>query len=118
ERLPGSAKARSPLVRKRRPAPRSQRAAQGCRLPMGRAPRQSVQLYELCKAGEWDAAMDLQRRLWSLNESFARFNLAAAIKAGLRLQGFDCGDPLPPQRSLDADEIEQLKDALNRIGAL
>lgn len=82
------------------------------------APRQSVELYALCKAGKWDAAMDLQRRLWSLNESFARFNLAAAIKAGLRLQGFDCGDPLPPQRSLDAAEIDQLKDALTKIGAM
>ncbi|MHC2379452.1 dihydrodipicolinate synthase/N-acetylneuraminate lyase [Bradyrhizobium liaoningense] len=46
-------------------------------------PRQSVALYEFCKAGRWDEAMALQRRLWRINEAFARFNLAACIKAGL-----------------------------------
>ena len=45
-------------------------------------PRQSVELYDLC-AARWDEAMALQRRLWRINEAFARFNLAACIKAGL-----------------------------------
>src|SRR6201997_1232471 len=43
-------------------------------------PRQSVRLYELCGAGRWDEAMTLQRKLWTINEAFARFNLAACIK--------------------------------------
>src|SRR4030088_1639547 len=30
-------------------------------------PRQSVKLYNLCKAQRWDEAMKLQRRLWRLN---------------------------------------------------
>src|SRR5436853_3632494 len=33
-------------------------------------PRQSVELYDLCNAGCWDAALALQRRLWRLNEAF------------------------------------------------
>lgn len=82
------------------------------------APAQSVRLYELCRAGDWTAAMALQRDLWALNEAFARFNLAAAIKAGLRLQGLDCGDPLPPQAALGDAEIAQLKAALEKVGAL
>lgn len=82
------------------------------------APEQSVRLYELCKAGDWTAAMALQRQFWALNEAFAKFNLAAAIKAGLRLQGFDCGDPLPPQQVLAPPEIAQLRAALEKIGAL
>src|SRR6185295_19028515 len=45
-------------------------------------PRQSVRLYELCRAGRFDEAMKLQRKLWGINEAFARFNLAACIKAG------------------------------------
>ena len=64
-------------------------------------PRQSVRLYELCRAGRWDEAMTLQRRLWGINEAFARFNLAACIKAGLQIQGYDVGDPVPPQPALD-----------------
>ncbi len=45
-------------------------------------PRQSVALYDLCKAKRWDEALVLQRKLWRVNEAFARYNLAACIKAG------------------------------------
>src|SRR5579862_2292755 len=54
-------------------------------------PRESVRLYDLCRAGAWPEAMTLQRGLWRINEAFARFNLAACIKAGLELQGYDVG---------------------------
>lgn len=81
-------------------------------------PRQSVRLYELCKAGDWPAAMDLQRELWAVNEVFARYNLAGAVKAGLKLQGHDCGDPAPPQPKLDAAGIAAVRAALERVGAL
>jgi len=67
-------------------------------------PRQSVRLYDLCRAGRWDEAMTLQRRLWGINEAFARLNLAACIKAGLQAQGYAVGDPVPPQPPLAADE--------------
>ena len=67
-------------------------------------PRQSVRLYELCRAGRWDEAMALQRTLWGINEAFARFNLAACIKAGLALQGYAVGDPVPPQPALTHDQ--------------
>ena len=67
-------------------------------------PRQSVRLYDLCRAGRWDEAMALQRKLWGINEAFARFNLAACIKAGLQFQGYDVGEPVPPQPALGPDE--------------
>jgi dihydrodipicolinate synthase/N-acetylneuraminate lyase len=80
-------------------------------------PRQSVRLYELCRAGEWQAAMALQRRLWSINRAFAKYNLAACIKGALQLQGYDVGDPLPPQAPLNEAgrrEIDQLLADLER----
>ena len=67
-------------------------------------PRQSVRLYDLCRAGKWPQAMKLQRELWRINEAFARFNLAACIKAGLQIQGYAVGDPVPPQAALSAEE--------------
>lgn len=82
------------------------------------APRQSVELYELCRAQDWDKAMERQRALWSLNQVFAKYNLAACIKGGLELQGYRVGPPLPPQRPLTAAGIEEVKSALERIGAL
>ncbi len=68
------------------------------------APRESVRLYELCRAGRWPEAMRLQRDLWRINEAFARFNLAACVKAGLQMQGYAVGDPVPPQVGLAAEE--------------
>ncbi len=82
------------------------------------APRQSVELYELCRQRSWDAAMDLQRRLWALNQAFAKYNLAACIKGGLELQGYSVGSPLPPQAPLSPEGIEEVRSALAAVGAL
>jgi 4-hydroxy-tetrahydrodipicolinate synthase len=81
-------------------------------------PQQSVRLFELCEAGQWEDAMTLQRDLWAVNQVFARFNLAGAVKAGLRLQGFDCGAPARPQPDLTPDQIDQIRAVLTRVGAL
>jgi len=79
-------------------------------------PRQSVRLYDLCQAGNWDEAMRLQRSLWRINEAFARFSLAACIKAGLQIQGYAVGDPVPPQAALTPDERRVVETALTEIG--
>ena len=59
----------------------------------------------------------MQRKLWRINEVFARFNLAACIKAALQLQGYDVGDPVPPQRALGAEERRVVAAALGRVAA-
>jgi len=82
------------------------------------APRASVELYELCRRGDWAAAMDTQRPLWALNQAFAKHNLAACIKGGLELQGYAVGAPLPPQAPLSAEGVEDVRRALVSIGAL
>ncbi len=82
------------------------------------APRQSVDLYELCRGGDWNAAMERQRPLWALNQAFAKHNLAACIKGGLELQGYAVGAPLPPQAPLSAEGVEDVRRALAAIGAL
>jgi 4-hydroxy-tetrahydrodipicolinate synthase len=82
------------------------------------APRQSVELYELCRRGDWAAAMERQRPLWNQNQAFAKYNLAACIKGGLGLQGYAVGAPLPPQAPLSPEGIEEVRRALVAIGAL
>ena len=81
-------------------------------------PRQSVRLYELCRAGRWDEAMALQRKLWRINEAFARFNLAACIKAGLQAARLRVGDPVPPQAALTADERKIVEKTLMELDVL
>jgi len=78
-------------------------------------PRQSVRLYELCRAGRWNEAMALQRALWRINEAFARFNLAACIKAGLQVQGYAVGDPVQPQAALSATERQIVEKTLSDL---
>jgi 4-hydroxy-tetrahydrodipicolinate synthase len=75
-------------------------------------PRQSVKLYDLCRAGKWPEAMALQRDMWRVNEAFARFNLAACIKAGLAIQGYAVGDPVPPQATLSIEERKAVEQIL------
>ncbi len=78
-------------------------------------PRQSVKLYDLCRAEKWPQAMKLQRELWRINEAFARFNLAACIKAGLQIQGYAVGDPVPPQAALSAEDRKVVEGILASI---
>jgi len=81
-------------------------------------PRQSVQLYNLCRAGKWEEAMRLQRSLWRINRVFARYNLAACIKGGLELQGYEVDAPLPPQTPLSETGRAEIKGVLADLGSL
>jgi 4-hydroxy-tetrahydrodipicolinate synthase len=79
-------------------------------------PKQSVELYNLCRRQRWDEAMTLQRKLWRINEAFARFNLAACIKAGLSIQDYDVGDPVPPQAPLTSEQRAAVEAVLKDLG--
>ncbi|WP_192459534.1 dihydrodipicolinate synthase family protein [Musicola keenii] len=81
-------------------------------------PKQSLALYEAARRGDWSQAMTLQRPLWRVNEIFARYSVAACIKAALQLQGFAVGDPLPPQKPLAGASLEEIADVLRSVGAL
>jgi len=81
-------------------------------------PRRSVELYDLCRRGDWQQAMQVQRSLWAINQVFAKHNLAACIKGGLQLQGYDVGNPLPPQAPLSQEGVEEVRRVLVQAGAL
>ncbi len=81
-------------------------------------PRQSVALYDLCKANDWPQAMTLQRQLWRINQAFAKYNLAACIKGGLEVQGYAVGAPLAPQAPLSEQGRSDVKAVLEALGAL
>jgi 4-hydroxy-tetrahydrodipicolinate synthase len=78
-------------------------------------PEEHVALYEHCRKGRWTEAMRLQQRLWRINEGFAPFNRAGCIKAGLSLQGYDVGDPVPPQAPLAPSERESVARILSEV---
>ena len=81
-------------------------------------PRQSVRLYELCRAQQWQEAMPLQHKLWHINRVFAKYNLAACIKGALEFQGYEVGPPLPPQTPLSDAGRSEIKDILDELGSI
>jgi 4-hydroxy-tetrahydrodipicolinate synthase len=81
-------------------------------------PEESVALYDLARTGRWDEAMALQRRLWAVNQAFAKYALAPCIKAALEMQGFAVGASIPPQAPLDEEGRADLRRILEAVGAL
>jgi 4-hydroxy-tetrahydrodipicolinate synthase len=81
-------------------------------------PQQSISLYDLSVQKKWEEALALQMKLWPLNVAFQRYSLAACVKAGLEMQGFPVGPPLPPQKQLDEQERRVVRGILQDIGAL
>jgi len=81
-------------------------------------PEQSTALYELACQKRWEEALELQKKLWPLNVAFQRYSLAACVKAGLEMQGFHVGSPIPPQRQLDEQGKRVVSEILINIGAL
>ena len=75
-------------------------------------PAECVRLWELSQAGQWDEALRLQRRLWRINEAFQKHSLAACVKAGLQIQGFDVGGPVPPQEPLSPAVLDDVRASL------
>ena len=86
--------------------------------PANLLPKQSVELYELCRQEKWAEAMVLQRELWQINQLFAKYRLAACIKGGLQMQGYEVGDPLRPQEPLSAEGREDVRQMLIKLGGL
>lgn len=81
-------------------------------------PSQSVQLYELARTRRWHEAIELQKRLWSINWIFQKYALAPCIKACLELQGFPVGDPIPPLQPLKGPALKEVEGVLKSLGAL
>jgi len=81
-------------------------------------PEQCVALFNLTQQKSWKEALELQKRLWSLNVAFEHYSLAACVKAGLEMQGFPVGSPIPPQRQLDEEGKKVVSQILINIGVL
>jgi 4-hydroxy-tetrahydrodipicolinate synthase len=81
-------------------------------------PEQSISLYEMACQKRWEEALALQKNLWPLNVAFQRYSLAACVKAGLEMQGFPVGPPLPPQKQLGSEGRKVVEKILKNIGAL
>ncbi len=78
-------------------------------------PAECVKLYDLAMSSKWAEALELQKRLWFLNELFQKYSLAGCVKTGLQIQGFDVGDPIQPQKPLEDPAIADIREALEEF---
>ena len=59
-------------------------------------PAQSVKLYELASAQEWEAAMVLQRQLWGMNQLFCQIFAGSLHQRWAQAAGISGGRPIAP----------------------
>jgi len=82
------------------------------------APGLLVDLLAAYRAGEVERARAINLRLTPLVRTVARIGGVAAAKAGLRLQGFEVGDPRLPQLPPPPDQVEALAAEMRAAGVL
>ncbi|KKO77022.1 dihydrodipicolinate synthase [Corynebacterium minutissimum] len=83
------------------------------------APRALADLYVAFDEGDIARAREINAKtLFPLVEAQGRLGGATLVKAALRLQGIEVGDPRLPVSAADAEEIEALRHDLEKAGVL
>lgn len=72
-------------------------------------PELFVQIYQLTNEQKWREARAVQKTVNELISATIRFPVFPAVKKMLAWSGIDCGDCLPPRRSLTENEQSQLR---------
>jgi 4-hydroxy-tetrahydrodipicolinate synthase len=83
----------------------------GTNATSGVVPELTRAIYEACKAGQWERAMQLQYRLLPLFDAMiATSEFPEGFRRGARIRGWDLGrsrQPLSPQQSSAADAAQR-----------
>ncbi|QNQ90420.1 4-hydroxy-tetrahydrodipicolinate synthase [Corynebacterium poyangense] len=82
------------------------------------APRQLRELYTSFAEGDLERARSINATLNPLVHAQARLGGASLAKAALRLQGIEVGDPRLPITPPTAEEVEELRDDMEKSGVL
>ena len=81
-------------------------------------PDQCVELFELVRSQQHDAARLLQRRVSPLARLVTRTHGVPGLKAALDQLGYYGGPPRPPLRPVSSEAVRELSGALLAFGAL
>jgi N-acetylneuraminate lyase len=76
------------------------------------APEWFVDVFRQTRAGDWDRARCVQRKINALIRLTQQFPLFPSVKAMLAWSGIDCGACLPPRGPLTPDEEQRLRAGL------
>lgn len=79
-------------------------------------PRESVQLFDLARAGKQDEAHALFRRVWNVLDFLGKEGYAVATKAAAELCGVPLGAPRAPYGRLPEEKVKDLAARLDAAG--
>jgi len=88
----------------------------GIGLSYNLVPEWFVALWDAVRAGDMDAAATEQNRINACIAAISVVEVVAAAKQTMAWMGLECGLPRTPIRSLDEDEQNKLRSALDAIG--
>ena len=82
------------------------------------APRETHNMVEYCMMNRYDKARQLQHKALDLvNALFCEVN-PIPVKAALRMQGFEVGNPRLPLTEMEPEHKEVLRKAMIEFGCL
>lgn len=82
------------------------------------APRETVEIYQLAQAGQWQKAKEIQMRILPVNQKiFVKYGVQG-LKYALDLLGYHGGDPRPPLRPVPEEAKGVIRGVLQEAGLL
>ena len=75
-------------------------------------PELFLDVFDLSQRGDWEKAREIQQEINELITITLRFPVLPAVKKILAWSGINCGECLPPNRQLSAEEETKLRDLL------
>jgi 4-hydroxy-2-oxoglutarate aldolase len=82
------------------------------------APAETVEIYEFFRAGAYDKAREMQRRLLPVNQKIVGGFGVPGIKCAVDLLGYTGGDPRPPLRPVSREVRASIQQILKDGGLL
>jgi 4-hydroxy-tetrahydrodipicolinate synthase len=80
------------------------------------APKECVAIYELAKAGRYDEALSIFKRIWNVLDFLGKEGYAVATKAVATELGVNVGYPRAPYSELPLDKRAQLRKLISESG--
>lgn len=80
-------------------------------------PRLVVEIYDKFRAGDLQGALEAQFRLAPMRMAYSLGSFPVVTKDYMRLLGFDVGEPILPNTRSHADNMRQLQQHLDALGA-
>jgi 4-hydroxy-2-oxoglutarate aldolase len=82
------------------------------------APGESVEIYKLFQAGDYEKAREMQLRLLPVNQKIVGGYGVPGIKCAVEMLGYAGGDPRPPLRPVSREIKESVRQILKEGGLL